>query len=480
MQAPLFHFDNSYERLPECFYRKVPLQPVPEPAFVYLNETLASELDIDPERLRREGLEILAGNKFPENASQISQAYLGHQFGFLNMLGDGRAILIGEQLTPDDRRFDIQLKGSGRTPFSRGGDGRATLTSMLKEYLFSEAMHYLGIPTSRSLAVVKTGEIVQRESPYEGAVLTRVMSSHLRVGTFQYAAVQQDPGALKALADYAIARHYPEVQKEKAPYLQFFTRVMERQIAAVAKWMSLGFVHGVMNTDNVSISGETFDYGPCAFIDAYDPDALYSSIDTGGRYKYSRQPLMLLWDLARFAEALLPLIHPVPEQAASELKAVLKTFDLRYEKAYYRLMGKKLGFFNAGISVRALTDRLLDFMEEKHLDYTDTFAAIRRGDFSADVFSDDRFKTWEAEREAELKRQGRSDADVRDLLASSNPILIVRNFWTQAALEAAEKGDFTLFEEFLNELKHPYDDNPEKAKFQERPEDFHYITYCGT
>lgn len=480
MPECLFHFDNSYEKLPHVFYRKVPLHPVPAPAFVCLNEKLAADLGLDPERLRREALEVFAGNVFPPEAAQLSQAYLGHQFGYLNMLGDGRAVLIGEQITPDGRRFDLQLKGSGPTPFSRGGDGRATLRYMLKEYLFSEAMHHLGVATSRSLAVVKSGENVQRESPNEGAVLTRVMSSHLRVGTFQYAAMLDDPEALKSLADYAIERHYPELLQEEKKYLKFFECVMERQIETVAKWMSLGFVHGVMNTDNVSISGESFDYGPCAFIDNYDPDAVFSSIDSGGRYRFGSQPAILLWNLARFAEALLPLFDPSPERAADEVMAVLNRFGTRYEEIYYGLMSRKLGFFSASPSTRALLDRLLAYMQQKPADFTDTFAALRRGDFAKFAEGDETGQKWLSDWQEGLRRQGRAKAEVRALLEASDPLLCVRNYWTQAALDAAVKGDLSLFEAFLQELRRPYEDNPEKAQFLERPAYFPYVTYCGT
>ncbi|NQD67485.1 YdiU family protein, partial [Bacillus haikouensis] len=305
-----WNLNNSYNRLPEAFYTNLELNPVEAPELVILNGQLAEKLGLERSALQREeGIRVLAGNEVPEGGSPLAQAYAGHQFGHFNMLGDGRAILLGEQITPSKERYDIQLKGSGRTPYSRGGDGRAALGPMLREYIISDAMHALGIPTTRSLAVVTTGEVIIRETTLPGAVLTRTASSHLRVGTFQYAARFGSVEDLRALADYAIERHYPDALQAGNRYLFLLEEVIKRQAALVAKWQLAGFIHGVMNTDNMTISGETIDYGPCAFMDTFDPETVFSSIDTGGRYAYGNQPPIAGWNLARFAETLLPLLH---------------------------------------------------------------------------------------------------------------------------------------------------------------------------
>lgn len=480
MTKPLFHFDNSYESLPSIFYKKVGLHPVSHPRLVYLNDALAQALGLDAQRLEREALPVFAGNSFPENASAIAQAYMGHQFGHLTMLGDGRAILVGEQVTPDGNRVDIQLKGSGRTPFSRGGDGRATLYYMLKEYLFSETMHYLGVPSSRSLAVVETGDKVYRPEGDTGAVLTRVASSHIRVGTFAYALHYGDRSSLEALADYTIARHYPELLEAEDKVVLFFDEFLKVQAKVVAKWMALGFVHGVMNTDNTSISGETFDYGPCAFIDTYDLNAVYSSIDRFGRYRYGQQPAILLWNARRFAETLLPLIDENENKAHDRLMVQLNQFPTYFEEAYYGEMIQKLGLFVDDAKSRSLLGQLLRFMEEHKLDYTNTFVDLRRLDFTQEIYQKEDFVTW---RQAWVKLmgvQGQTPEEAKKLMESKNPLIVARNYWVEKALEAAESGDRTLFEEFLRELKRPYEDNKEKEKFRESPDNFSYMTYCGT
>ncbi|MCL9797606.1 YdiU family protein, partial [Frankia sp. AgKG'84/4] len=326
-----WNFDNSYARLPKSFFTSLNPTPVRSPKLIILNDSLAASLGLNAEALQSEtGVAVLAGNQIPEGASPLAQAYAGHQFGHFNMLGDGRALLLGEQMTPLDERFDIQLKGPGRTPYSRGGDGRATLGPMLREYIISEAMHALGIPTTRSLAVVTTGEPVIRETALPGAILTRVAVSHLRVGTFQYAAKWGTVEELRILADYALKRHFPDIDTDENRYLPLLQEVIKRQAGLIAKWQLVGFIHGVMNTDNMTISGETIDYGPCAFMDEYDPATVFSSIDTGGRYAYGNQPNIGGWNLARFAEALLPLLHADQEQAVKLAQDAISEFPELY------------------------------------------------------------------------------------------------------------------------------------------------------
>ncbi|NGZ76459.1 protein adenylyltransferase SelO [Saccharibacillus alkalitolerans] len=388
-----WNFDNSYARLPNVFYSQLPPVPVQEPKAAFLNDKLAAELGLDPEWLHgEEAAAIFAGNALPEGAEPLAQAYAGHQFGGFTKLGDGRAILLGEQLTPDGRRVDIQLKGSGRTPFSRGGDGRAALGPMLREYIISEAMHALGIPTTRSLAVMATGENIRREKPLPGAVLTRVAASHLRVGTFQYALQWGGVDALRELADYAIGRHYPEIdaadqaasRREEAAagtgaegrYARFLHGVMERQAALIAQWMLAGFIHGVMNTDNMTISGESIDYGPCAFMDAYDPSTVFSSIDTGGRYAYGNQPPIALWNLTRLAETLVPLLDEDQDRGVEIAQGILGGFERMYLDTWFDGMRAKLGLTGREEEDERLIADLLDLMKAFRADYTNTFVGL--------------------------------------------------------------------------------------------------------
>lgn len=480
MKDKLFHFDNTYEKLPQIFYTKVKPNPVSRPAFVYINEDLAKDLGLSLEKLKVKGLDILAGNELPEDASSIAQAYMGHQFGHPAILGDGRALLVGEILDPQGKRYDIQLKGSGPTSYSRGGDGRATLYYMLKEYLFSEAMHYLNIPSSRSLAVVRTGDEVYRSAPNEGAILTRVASSHLRVGTLQFARWQDNLDDLRLLVDYAIQRHYPEIADQEDKYLAFYDRVLQVQAQTVAKWMAVGFIHGVMNTDNTSISGETFDYGPCAFMDTYDPDTVFSSIDSGGRYRYGNQPRILFWNLARLGESILPLVDPNESKALEMLNSTLGQVHDYYDQAYYTEMTQKLGLSSYDEADQALVDDLLKFMESHKLDFTNTFVDLRRQDFTKDIYQEADFQAWKKNWENRLAVQGESPDQVQALMASKNPIIIARNYWVQASLEQADQGDFSLLDEFLEELKKPFADNPEKEKFRDGKGLVSYTTYCGT
>src|SRR6056297_1569329 len=372
-----WNLENTYLKLPEIFYSKVDLKPVSTPKLVILNDSLGELLGLDIEELKNDkNLNIFAGKDIPEGSVLLAQAYAGHQFGHFTMLGDGRAMLIGEQKTPLNQIYDIQLKGSGKTPYPRGGDGRAPLGPMIREYIISEAMHYLGIPTTRSLAVVKTGEKVFRETIEEGSVLTRVASSHIRVGTFQFAANWGDKKDISALADYTIKRLFPKIENDENPYLSLLKEVIKSQAHLVAKWQLVGFIHGVMNTDNMAISGETIDYGPCAFMNTYNPDTVFSSIDTNGRYAYKNQPIIAEWNLYRFAETLLPLIHKDKEESIKITQKALDNFRLIYKDKWLSGMRDKLGILNKEKEDENLINELLDIMEKNKSDYTNTFKEL--------------------------------------------------------------------------------------------------------
>ena len=485
MENAGWRFENSYLTLPSFFYSEIELNPVAKPELVILNDSLAKELGLDAAVLRTGGaLDVLAGNKMPKDGAQIAQAYAGHQFGYFNMLGDGRAMLIGEQLTPAGERLDLQLKGSGRTPYSRQGDGRAALGPMLREYIISEAMHALGIPTSRSLAVVKTGEPVYRETVLEGAILTRVAQSHIRVATFQYAAKFGGYEQLKALADYTINRHYPALAQEENPYLALLEKVMERQASLVAKWQLVGFIHGVMNTDNVTISGETIDYGPCAFMDTYKQDTVFSSIDTRGRYAYGNQPPITGWNLARFAESLLVLIDEDVEQAAEMAQKKLEKYPDIFFSAWLEGMRAKLGLVTEEEKDSELMKPLLEAMEKYGADYTNTFRALAENRRPVDAFfSSSEFKEWEQAWHRRLEHQGTSYEDVSDLMMRSNPAVIPRNHRVEEALDAAvESGDYSVMHRLLQVLATPYDLSAENQHYAEPPDRGcgPYRTFCGT
>jgi uncharacterized protein YdiU (UPF0061 family) len=441
---------------------------------------LAIRLGLDAARLRgKEGAELLSGNNLQREALPIAQAYAGHQFGHFTLLGDGRAILIGEQVTPDGKRFDIQLKGAGRTPYSRGGDGRAALGPMLREYVISEAMHALGIPTTRSLAVVSTGETVQREAPLAGAILVRVAESHLRVGTFQYASQFGRAQDLAALAEYAVQRHYPHLRGHEDRYLLFLREVIARQADLIAQWQAIGFVHGVMNTDNTSISGETIDYGPCAFMDAYDPKTVFSSIDHYGRYAYGNQPSIGLWNLARLAETLLPLLDPDREQAVVlAQQEIARGADL-FRASYLEAMRRKLGLSNAEPEDGELIEQLLVMMHSTASDFTNTFRALTNGLLDGLALGQaPGFSQW---RQRWQERQERQPEDLRPVtvMRAANPAVIPRNHRVEEALEAASTGDLGVMERLLRALADPYSDNPENAGYTE-PSGKHCRTFCGT
>ncbi|MCE4267800.1 protein adenylyltransferase SelO [Rhodococcus globerulus] len=464
----------------------------PDPQLLVVNERLAASLRLNVEALRSvDGVGVLSGSTVPVGAKPVAMAYAGHQFGgYAPILGDGRALLLGELLTGDGRRVDLHLKGSGRTPFSRGGDGYAVVGPMLREYLVSEAMCALGVPTTRALSVVATGRDVRRNGAEPGAVLARIASSHLRVGTFEFAARQGE--VLQPLADYAIARHYPELTEVPATgahnrYLRFLEAVVEAQASLVARWMLIGFVHGVMNTDNTTISGETIDYGPCAFLDAFDPAAVFSSIDSSGRYAFGNQPAVLKWNLARFAETLLPLIDSTPDDAITAASAVLDTFDERYEGHYAVGMAAKLGLAHPIVD-RALVDDLLTLLAEHGADWTGSFRALAdelRGNSARldDLVPRDHIAPWLQRWHGALTEQGRAAVETASAMDRVNPLYIPRNHQLDAALSAATDGDLVPFEKLLEVVTHPFDRRDEWSDYTEAaPQSFSetFQTFCGT
>jgi len=486
-------FDNSYARLPERFYARLAPTPVTAPRLVKLNRALALQLGLDADELASpEGVAMLAGNRVAPGSEPIALAYAGHQFGsFVPQLGDGRAILLGEVVDRDGVRRDIQLKGSGRTPFSRGGDGRAAVGPVLREYIVSEAMAALGIPTTRSLAAVTTGEPIWREGELPGAVLTRVASSHIRVGTFQFFAARGDREALRLLADHVIDRHYPEAKDAARPYRALFERVIERQAELVARWLLVGFIHGVMNTDNCTISGETIDYGPCAFMDAYDPETVFSSIDSQGRYAYAHQPSIAHWNLARFGETLLPILAEDSDEALAIANEVLPGFRGRYVEALIGGLRRKLGLFTEEEGDGALAQDLLNAMTGGQADFTLTFR--RLGDAAADPAAEatvralfaskpEAFDAWVARWRERLAREPQDGAGRRAAMQAVNPLYIPRNHRVELALAAAEREDYTPFEELLAVLARPFEERPGLEPYAEPPpaDQRVYRTFCGT
>ena len=476
MKKNSWQLQNTYTDLPDTFYNLQAPDLVKKPELVFFNESLAHDLGLD--FLKKEKAKIadyFSGNKVPQGAQPLSQAYAGHQFGYFNMLGDGRAILLGEQVDSLGNRFDIQLKGSGRTPFSRGGDGRATLNSMLREYLISESMHGLGISTTRSLAVVSSGEQVYRGPIHEGGVLTRVASSHIRVGTFEFARTFGSIEDLQSLTDYSIERHYPKIANTAHPALELLKIVMHKQIDLVVDWMRVGFIHGVMNTDNMSICGETIDYGPCAFMNTYHPKKVYSSIDKNSRYAFGNQSYITNWNLTIFANALLPLISDNEEKAVKLANGVLNEFQKRFEYQWYNMMFNKLGIVNPNKKDRVLVNDLLKLMEVHKTDYTQLFLALEKDEtLDASLFAQKEFKNW-------LK-----DWKIRNPVLAQmkkyNPRIIPRNHWVENALETAVKGDMMPFKNLLKLLSKPYDDHPNELMYEKTPADFDasYQTFCGT
>ena len=478
-----WNFDNSYARLPSSFKENIKPVIVKKPELLLLNEKLADDLDLDFSNIERKKLaEMFAGNILPNGSDTIAQAYAGHQFGHFTMLGDGRAVLIGEHINKKQERYDIQFKGSGRTSFSRNGDGRAVLGPMLREYLISEAINALNIPTTRSLAVVKTGEEVIRENLLPGAILTRVASSHLRVGTFQYIAARQNKDELKILFDYVVNRHYPEIIGSKNRPIELLKIVLDKQINLVIDWMRIGFIHGVMNTDNMSISGETIDYGPCAFMDIYDPKTVFSSIDKMGRYAYCNQPMITKWNLARFAECLIPLIDSDQSKAINLATKEINSFDKKYEEKWLKMMGNKLGLSVIKDQDKSLILDLLTWMHQKKADYTNTFCYLMDGEVQKEkIYDDNNFITWKKRWKERLKKSDKSSINYLSLMKKFNPIVIPRNNKVEEALRAAEENNIDPFNKLLKILKNPYVNQKEIKEYQiPSNTNENYQTFCGT
>jgi uncharacterized protein YdiU (UPF0061 family) len=484
-------FEHSYAGLPGRFFARVEPTPVANPQLVVLNTNLCQELGLDPKGIEPEAATAFSGNRLPEDANPIAMAYAGHQFGaFVPRLGDGRAILLGELRGRDGTLYDIQLKGAGLTPFSRNGDGRAVVGPMLREYLISEAMHSLGVSTTRSLAVVTTGEIVFREGALPGAILTRVAASHVRVGTFQYFAARGDEEAIRALLDYVIARHYPAARDADIPALAVLREVAQRQAALIADWMLLGFIHGVMNTDNMAISGETIDYGPCAFMDSYDPNTVFSSIDHGGRYAYANQPLIAQWNLARFAETLLFLIDPEPEKAIRVATEVIEPFAGQFNAHFLAGMRRKIGLASQREGDTELIRRLLAAMQESQADFTLTFRALALAADSADRLplpgepgpENLPAEGWLRDWQERVAHDPQTPAERAAAMRRVNPAFIPRNHRVQAALDAADAGDYTLFLRLVKILQRPFDEQADLAAYTQPPQPSERVlqTFCGT
>jgi uncharacterized protein YdiU (UPF0061 family) len=468
-------FDNSYARLPGSMHVGVDPTPVSAPRLITMNEPLARELGIDPAAL---DAELAVGNAIPAGASPLAQAYAGHQFGsFVPQLGDGRAILLGEVVDVHGKRRDIQLKGSGRTPFSRGGDGRAALGPVLREYLVSEAMNALGIPTTRALMAATTGERVYRDDVLPGAVLTRVAASHIRVGTFQFFAARKDFDSLKLLIDHVIARHYPDLGGAQNPALALLNAVMDAQAALVSRWAQVGFIHGVMNTDNSSVSGETIDYGPCAFMDAYDPGTVFSSIDTHGRYAYANQAPIAQWNLARLAETLLAFLSENREEAIRIATERVEAFPAIYTTYWLAGFRRKIGLLSEEDGDLDLIQAMLDAMQLTRADFTSTFRALSNGG------EPDALKDWLPTWRERLARDPQTAEERRTLMRAVNPAYIPRNYLVEEMITAAAREqDYAPFEAMLRVLMNPYEEQAGAEKYAELPPESEtgYRTFCGT
>ena len=476
-------FDNTYSKLPESFKENINPVPVKKPELVILNKDLAKELNLDFSNLDNIKIsELFSGNSLPQGSKSIAQAYAGHQFGHFTMLGDGRAVLIGEHLSKNKDRYDIQFKGSGKTAFSRNGDGRAALGPMLREYIISEAMHNLGIPTTRSLAVVKTGEEVIRETPLQGAILTRIALSHIRVGTFQYIAAREKKNELKTLFDYVVERHYPNIKKSKNEAIDLLNIVIDKQIDLVVNWMRVGFIHGVMNTDNMSISGETIDYGPCAFMDTYDPKTVFSSIDQMGRYAYCNQPVITKWNLSRFAECLIPLIDNNQDKAVNVATEIINSFEKKYEEKWLNMMRDKLGLFGIDEKDKFLILDLLTWMHQKKADYTNTFCHLMNLEIKKDkIYEDNDFQNWKKRWQERLKINNNNPEKYIKLMKSVNPLVIPRNHRVEESLNEANKGNINPFNQLLEILKKPYIEQKNITDYQiPSVSSEKYQTFCGT
>ncbi len=480
-----FHLESTYSRLPEVFFSKLSPTPVSDPEIVIFNEKLACEIGWDLSDMSEDSrVALLAGNLIPDGTEPLAQAYAGHQFGHFTMLGDGRAILLGEHLAPSGQRLDIQFKGSGRTPYSRGGDGRAALGPMLREYVISEAMHALKIPTTRSLAVVTTGEKVYRETELPGAILTRIASSHIRVGTFQYAALHEDKAIVKALVDYLIDRHFPLIKEKEDQPLALLEAIIEQQADLITHWMRVGFIHGVMNTDNMALSGETIDYGPCAFMDTFGPDTVFSSIDHGGRYAYANQPNLAQWNLARLAECLLPLLDEKIDKAKAMAEDVLRSFDALFQGKWFTMMRSKLGLHKENTDNNDLATDLLDWMHESEADFTNTFLDLMKEQTppKGAAYNDEKFKQWHARWESQLEKEDQPFESCLALMQNSNPTVIPRNHKVEEALQAADEDDLQPFHKLLSALDKPYENGDQLKPYQSPPKPDEKVqqTFCGT
>lgn len=479
-----FQFDNSYLTLPESFYTRLTPSPVKAPNLVVLNNELAMSMGLHFLGLGdADKAALFSGNIMPQGSQPFAQAYAGHQFGHFTMLGDGRALVWGEHILPDGKRVDIQFKGSGRTPYSRGGDGRSTLGPMLREYIISEAMHGLGIPTTRSLAVVSTGEEVARDTMLPGSILTRVATSHIRVGTFEYAVAKGGKQLLETLLTYVMERHFAHIKHEPNTALAFLQAMVDRQSDLIVNWMRVGFIHGVMNTDNMTISGETIDYGPCAFMDIYDPDTVFSSIDHMGRYAYANQPVIAQWNLARLAETTLSLLDQDENKALDMANEVIGSFERIYTAKWTHMMKSKLGLFGTQPGDEQLIADLLTWMKNERADYTNTFWELTQSEKSSGkLYDSDEFSVWHEKWHARLDKNEENLTDSLQLMSQTNPCIIPRNHNVEAALDAAIEGDLTPFNMLLSALKHPYQESSSLKSYQTPPtpsERVHH-TFCGT
>jgi serine/tyrosine/threonine adenylyltransferase len=471
-------FDNSYTQLSQNIMSRTLPTKVKSPKIVIVNYELAKQLGLDFSSLNNEELaKLFTGNEIPKGSDPIAQAYAGHQFGHLVILGDGRAIVLGEHITPTNQRYDIQFKGSGRTPYSRGGDGKAALGPMLREYIISEAMYHLNIRTTRSLAVATTGENVMRETVLPGAILTRVAESHIRVGTFEYIAIKKDLTTLKKLLLYSVNRHYPEIKDLDKQAPEFLKLVMERQIDLITDWMRVGFIHGVMNTDNMAISGESIDFGPCAFMDHYDPKTVFSSIDHHGRYAFANQPVIAQWNLARLADAILPLLDEDQNKALQVGEQIIESFNEKYEKKFHEMMKKKLGLITDETEDAVLIKELLDVMEKKNLDYTNTFRELMN-----ENITDENLKDFYSRWKIRIDKQNRDKQEVLTLMRKNNPVVIPRNHKVEESLKEAHKGNLLSLNNLLNALKDPYTERGDLMLYQQPAPDNEkkYKTFCGT
>ena len=477
-----WHFDNTYSKLSNAFKEDINPTPVHDPELTILNNELAKDLRLDFSKVDKKDLsQLFSGNSLPDRANPIAQAYAGHQFGHFTMLGDGRAVLLGEHLVAQKDRFDIQFKGSGKTSFSRGGDGRAVLGPMLREYIISESVNALKIPTTRSLAVVKTGEKVVRENLLSGAILTRVASSHIRVGTFQYIAAKQNIDDLNILVDYTINRHYPEIKFSKNKALDLLSMVMERQCQLVVNWMRVGFIHGVMNTDNMAISGETIDYGPCAFMDHYNPKTVFSSIDKLGRYSFANQPPIIKWNLSRFAECLIPLIDKDEDTAIKIATEIIDNFEKIYKNKWLNMMRDKLGLFGEDTNDIELINNLLSWMENNKADYTNTFCYLMNIKVhDSEIYNNKSFVNWlDIWKKRSLINNDSKEKQL-DIMRNVNPTIIPRNHKVEEALAAANSDNLKIMNKLLAVLNKPYDNQRDIEEYQTPLNNKGYQTFCGT